>query len=93
VPDHPLSMISPAQCGQPHRSWLVRSGPALRQVAQAKAICTRCQIQQACLGYALDEGPVQGIWGGTTGAERLLLMRRGRKARAPRARSRQLVQS
>lgn len=37
------------------------SGPALRQVAQAKALCTRCHVQQACLGYALDAGPVQGI--------------------------------
>ena len=61
-------------------SW---SGPALRQVAQAKAICARCHIQQACLGYALDAGPVQGIWGGTTEAERQLLRQRERKARAP----------
>jgi WhiB family redox-sensing transcriptional regulator len=59
------------------------SGPALRQVAQAKAICARCHIQQACLGYALDAGPVQGIWGGTTEAERQLLRQRERKARAP----------
>ena len=61
------------------------SGPALRQVAQAKAICARCRIQQACLGYALDAGPVQGIWGGTTEAERQLLRQRERKARAPLA--------
>ncbi len=58
------------------------SGPARRQVAQAKAICTRCHAQQACLGYALDAGPVQGIWGGTTEAERRLLWQRERKARA-----------
>ena len=54
-------------------SW---SGPALRQVAQAKAICVRCHVRQACLGYALEAGPVQGIWGGTTEAERLVLTRR-----------------
>ena len=58
------------------------SGPALRQVAQAKALCTRCHVQQACLGYTLDAGPVQGIWGGTTEAERGLLWQRERKARA-----------
>lgn len=58
------------------------SGLALQQVAQARAICARCGIQQACLGYALDAGPVQGIWGGTTEAERRLLMRRLRKERA-----------
>ncbi len=61
------------------------SGLALKQVAQAKAICTRCGIQQACLGYALDAGPVQGIWGGTTEAERRL-RRRLRKERAGLAR-------
>jgi WhiB family redox-sensing transcriptional regulator len=58
------------------------SGPALRQVAQAKAICARCLIRQACLGYALDAGPVQGIWGGTMEAERQLLRQRECKARA-----------
>ena len=56
--------------------------PALRQVAQAKAICARCHIQQACLRYALDVGPVQGIWGGTTEAERRRLRQRERQARA-----------
>jgi len=53
-------------------SW---SGPALRQVAQAKAICARCHARQTCLGYALEAGPVEGIWGGTTEAERRLLAR------------------
>jgi len=55
------------------------SGPALRQVAQAKAICIRCPIQESCLGYALGAGPVQGIWGGTTETERRLLKRRLRQ--------------
>lgn len=62
------------------------AGPALKQVAQAKAVCTRCEIQQACLGYALDAGPVQGIWGGTTEAERRRLRRRLRTERANLAR-------
>jgi WhiB family transcriptional regulator, redox-sensing transcriptional regulator len=58
------------------------SGLALEQVAQAKAVCARCGIQRACLGYALDGGRVQGIWGGTTEAERRRLRRRLRKERA-----------
>jgi WhiB family redox-sensing transcriptional regulator len=57
------------------------SGPGLRQVARAKAICARCEIQQACLSYALDAGPVQGVWGGMTEGERRLLARRERKTR------------
>jgi WhiB family transcriptional regulator, redox-sensing transcriptional regulator len=46
------------------------SGPALSQVRQAKAICARCEIQQACFEYALAAGPIHGVWGGTTEEER-----------------------
>ena len=60
------------------------SGPAIEQVAQAKAICDRCRIRPACLAYALDAGPVQGIWGGTTEAERGRLRARCTRATALR---------
>jgi WhiB family transcriptional regulator, redox-sensing transcriptional regulator len=60
------------------------SGPAVRQVAQAKSVCARCQIQQECLDYALKAGSVQGIWGGTTENERRLLRRRMARARLVR---------
>jgi WhiB family transcriptional regulator, redox-sensing transcriptional regulator len=46
------------------------SGPALSQVRRAKLICARCEIRQACFDYALDAGPMQGIWGGATEEER-----------------------
>lgn len=59
------------------------SGPALRQVSRAKAVCARCQIQQECLRYALDAGSIQGVWGGTTEEERQRLARRERRARVP----------
>ncbi len=55
------------------------SGPALRQVAKAKAICARCHIQQECLSYALDAGSIQGVWGGMTEDERRRLLRRARR--------------
>ena len=55
------------------------SGPALRQVAKAKAVCARCQIQPQCLRYALDAGSIQGVWGGTTEEERRRLVRRERR--------------
>jgi WhiB family transcriptional regulator, redox-sensing transcriptional regulator len=64
---------------------IASAGPALRQVTQAKAICARCQIQQACLNYALDAGPVHGIWGGMTEAERRRLTRRNRRTAPSRA--------
>jgi WhiB family redox-sensing transcriptional regulator len=52
------------------------AGPSSRQVARAKAVCGRCQIRQACLDYALSSASVQGIWGGTTEAERRRLRQR-----------------
>lgn len=58
------------------------SGPAVGQVARAKAICARCQIQRECLGYALDTASIQGIWGGTTEAERRRLRQRAGRVRA-----------
>jgi len=58
------------------------AGPALRQVARAKAICARCPIQRECLSYALGAGAIQGVWGGMTEEERRRLARRKRRARA-----------
>ena len=57
------------------------AGPALQQITKAKAICARCQIQPECLRYALDAGPVQGVWGGMTEEERRRSLRRERRAR------------
>ena len=62
------------------------SGPAARQVRRAKVICARCEIQRACLDYALNAGSIQGVWGGTTERERRLLRQRGRRAGARFAR-------
>jgi WhiB family transcriptional regulator, redox-sensing transcriptional regulator len=58
------------------------SGPAMRQVMRAKAICSRCDIQRECLRYALGAGSIQGVWGGMTEEERRRLLRRSRRARA-----------
>jgi WhiB family transcriptional regulator, redox-sensing transcriptional regulator len=60
---------------------IASAGPAVRQVTQAKVICARCQIRQGCLNYALDIGPIQGIWGGMTEEERRRLRHRRRAAR------------
>jgi WhiB family transcriptional regulator, redox-sensing transcriptional regulator len=59
------------------------SGPAVRQVMRAKAICARCDIQRECLLYALDAGSIQGVWGGMTEEERKRLLRRQRRAGQP----------
>lgn len=71
---------------------IASAGPGARQIAQARAICARCEIQQACLDYALDAGHIQGVWGGTTEHERRLLKQRGRRAQLRRVQERALVQ-
>ncbi len=51
-------------------------GPGARQVAQAKAVCAQCPVQQQCLSYALENGLQYGIFGGTTERERRSQTRR-----------------
>lgn len=55
------------------------SGPAARQIEQAKAVCRRCPVTAACLDWALRHGEL-GVWGGTTDGER----RRRATSRPPR---------
>jgi WhiB family redox-sensing transcriptional regulator len=31
-----------------------------------KAVCRRCQVREECLGYALADGTLLGVWGGTS---------------------------
>lgn len=46
-------------------------GHTLRYLEQeAKAICRLCSVVQTCRNYALKDEQSQGIWGGTTAAER-----------------------
>ncbi len=59
------------------------TGPALQQVAAAKAVCARCPVTADCLAWALRAGEPEGIWGGTTPAERRLLRQRGALPTAP----------
>jgi WhiB family redox-sensing transcriptional regulator len=62
------------------------TGPAIEQIANAKAVCQVCDAQSACLEYALVTNQDSGIWGGTSEEERRALRRqwvaRNRKASA-----------
>jgi WhiB family transcriptional regulator, redox-sensing transcriptional regulator len=49
---------------------IASSGPALRQIAQAKAVCARCPVRIDCLRYALETGQDAGVWGGASVEER-----------------------
>ncbi len=57
------------------------AGPALRQIAQAKAICHRCPVAETCLTWAMDTNQDHGVWGGLTEDERRNRRRRQNRLR------------
>ncbi|MER6315429.1 WhiB family transcriptional regulator [Streptomyces sp. NPDC001581] len=61
------------------------SGPALVQIEEAKAVCSRCPVRENCLQWALEGGQDFGVCGGMSEEERRVAKRRA--ARAARARS------
>jgi WhiB family redox-sensing transcriptional regulator len=46
------------------------TGPALRQIEDAKQVCRRCDVVDACLRWALETGQDAGVWGGMSEDER-----------------------
>ena len=51
------------------------TGPAIEQIDNAKTVCRTCDVQAACLEYALVTNQDSGIWGGTSEEERRALRR------------------
>lgn len=51
------------------------SGPALLQIAEAKAVCRRCPVTAECLAFAMS-GSHHGVWGGMSEDERRAMKRR-----------------
>lgn len=45
-------------------------GPALAQVARAKAVCSRCPVQRECRAAARALSADYGVWGALTEDER-----------------------
>jgi hypothetical protein len=52
------------------------TGPYRDQIEEAKAVCRRCPVIDACGRWALDTGQDTGIWGGLSEAERRTILRR-----------------
>jgi len=46
------------------------SGHSMAQEAEAKAICTGCQVRRECLAFALRTHQAHGVWGGLSEQER-----------------------
>ena len=58
------------------------TGPALAQIEEAKKVCNRCDVKEACLAWALESGQDAGVWGGLSEDERRALKRRAARNRA-----------
>ena len=57
------------------------TGPAVRQIQDAKGVCRRCPVTSQCLQWALSTGQDSGIWGGLSEDERRAMKRRAARAR------------
>jgi len=44
--------------------------PALLQAEEAKSVCRRCEVAEACLKWAIESGQDAGVWGGQSEGER-----------------------
>jgi WhiB family transcriptional regulator, redox-sensing transcriptional regulator len=65
-----------ALCQEPHYvelNWFPERGESTNA---AKAVCSRCLVRDECLGFAIERGVAEGIWGGTSGRERRALRSR-----------------
>jgi len=51
------------------------TGIAIEEIGAAKSICQSCLVQDRCLRFAFETNQEDGIWGGTTEAERRKLRR------------------
>lgn len=58
---------------------------AAGQVRKAQRICAGCEVRQQCLDFAMRNGEMHGVWGGTTPEERI----RARRALLRRRRATQ----
>ena len=51
-------------------------GEDIESMSRAKEVCAVCPVREDCLQYALATNQTEGVWGGTTSAERRRLRRK-----------------
>jgi WhiB family transcriptional regulator, redox-sensing transcriptional regulator len=59
-----------------------KTGPALLQIEDAKEVCRRCEVVEACLRWALETGQDAGVWGGMSEDERRSIRKAARSRRS-----------
>lgn len=57
------------------------TGQALIQIREAKAVCRRCEVIEACLQLAIDSNKDGGVFGGLSEDERRSLRRLNARSR------------
>jgi WhiB family redox-sensing transcriptional regulator len=71
--------MSDAACAETDPELWFPELDSLWRVRQAKNICEKCPVAEACLQYALVNGFKEGIWGGLSPTERNRLSKGKRK--------------
>jgi WhiB family redox-sensing transcriptional regulator len=57
------------------------TGIFLAQIEEARQVCRRCPVMEACGNWALATGQDAGVWGGLSEEERRSMKRRAARAR------------
>ncbi len=78
IPAVPTDFFDDAACRDADTAVFFPTSDA--HAAEAKAICAACPVREACLEYALETRPADGVWGGLTPTERHRVIRRRQKA-------------
>lgn len=69
--------VEDALCAQTDpEAFFPEKGASNRRAIQ---VCGECEVQKQCLQYALDNGIIDGIWGGTSPMARQKMRREGRR--------------
>jgi WhiB family redox-sensing transcriptional regulator len=74
MPGQDWSQFAACRSADPELFFPVSAlGSALRQVAEAKAVCSPCPVWQECLTFALATRQAHGVWGGMSEQGRRLM--------------------
>jgi WhiB family redox-sensing transcriptional regulator len=75
-PRHPIEGVASAPAWMDGRELCAQADPEVfhpdkgASVAEAKAVCARCELREPCLAWALETNQRFGVWGGASERER-----------------------